>query len=89
MKIYKDGNVLKVYVRDTGDGIKLEDLPRSTLLAGYSSRKSLGQGLNILLKFMDRVFLSTNSQGTTLVLEKDVGNDTQVFSVTEKNVVDK
>jgi putative nucleotidyltransferase with HDIG domain len=70
MKLCMDGNLIKIYVKDTGDGIKLEDLPKSTLLAGYSSRKSLGQGFNILLKFMDRVILNTSSAGTSIVLEK-------------------
>ncbi|MBM7573321.1 HD domain-containing phosphohydrolase [Aquibacillus albus] len=82
LKLYKEGNLLKIHVKDTGDGIKLEDLPKTTLLVGYSSRKSLGQGFNILLKFMERVILNTSSQGTTIILEKKLEQN-------EEKVLDK
>lgn len=69
MKVYKYENSLRIIVEDMGSGIKLSDLPKSTLLSGFSSKRSLGQGFSLLLQMMDKVALYTSSRGTTVVLE--------------------
>jgi putative nucleotidyltransferase with HDIG domain len=69
MKVYKYDNKLRIIVEDMGSGINLSDLPKSTLLSGFSSKRSLGQGFSLLLQMMDKVALYTSSRGTTVVLE--------------------
>ncbi|MDI6881044.1 MAG: HD domain-containing protein [Desulfitobacteriaceae bacterium] len=73
MKVYRNQDILHIIVQDNGSGIELSDLPKSTLLSGYSSKLSMGQGFNLLLKLMDRVVLSTGPQGTTVVMEMKLG----------------
>ncbi|WP_167569016.1 HD domain-containing phosphohydrolase [Brevibacillus migulae] len=69
MRVCTDGAHLRVIVADNGNGIELSELPKSTLLAGYSSKVSMGQGFSLMLKLMDRVIINTGHQGTTVVLE--------------------
>jgi anti-sigma regulatory factor (Ser/Thr protein kinase) len=69
MNICYDHGTLRIMVQDTGNGIDITELPKSTLLPGYSTKVSLGQGFNLLLKMMDKVKLFTSSKGTTIVLE--------------------
>ena len=75
-----DGGMITVYVsaeermcraviHDQGQGIVLEDLPRATLLHGYSTQKSLGAGFHVMLQFCDRVYLGSSLAGTKLILE--------------------
>jgi putative nucleotidyltransferase with HDIG domain len=66
--VLKDGK-LQIVVQDKGSGIDLSELPKSTLLSGYSSKVSMGQGFNLMLKMLDGVKLFTNGEGTTVVLE--------------------
>lgn len=60
---------LRVMVLDTGPGIDFAQLPSAVLTAGYSTAPSLGMGYSILLELLDRLYLSTGDQGTTLILE--------------------
>jgi putative nucleotidyltransferase with HDIG domain len=73
MKVFRHGDVIRVIVIDNGSGIELSDIPRSTLLSGYSSKVSMGKGFSLLLKLMDRVILNTGPTGTTVVLEMKIG----------------
>jgi putative nucleotidyltransferase with HDIG domain len=72
MKVYRHNGVLRIIVKDNGSGIKLSDIPKSTLLSGYSSKVSMGKGFTLLLKLMDRVIMNTGPTGTTVVLEMNV-----------------
>ncbi|HHW04191.1 MAG TPA: ATP-binding protein [Thermoanaerobacterales bacterium] len=69
MSLYMVGDHLRIFVSDNGSGIDLSELPRTTLMAGYSTKHSAGWGFYLLLKVMDRIVLSTSSQGTTIMLE--------------------
>lgn len=60
---------LQVWVEDRGPGIDFSQLPKSTLMKGFSTKPSLGYGYTIMLELLDRVFLCTSPHGTTLVLE--------------------
>jgi HD-GYP domain-containing protein (c-di-GMP phosphodiesterase class II)/anti-sigma regulatory factor (Ser/Thr protein kinase) len=69
MSLYMVGDHLRIFVSDNGSGIDLSELPKTTLMAGYSTKHSAGWGFYLLLKVMDRIILSTSSQGTTIMLE--------------------
>lgn len=64
------GASILVYISDKGGGISLEQLPRATLERGYSSADTLGHGFFLMLKTVDRVYLLTGPNGTTVVLEQ-------------------
>ncbi len=65
------GGTVQVYVEDYGPGIALDELPRSALIAGYSTKNSMGMGFFLTLQEADRVFLRTGVGGTTVVVEVD------------------
>ncbi|UHA60845.1 hypothetical protein KDJ21_003835 [Metabacillus litoralis] len=67
--IYKKENILRIVVKDTGSGMRIDDIPKATLLSGYSSKISLGHGFSLMLKLMDQIKLATSSEGTTIVME--------------------
>jgi putative nucleotidyltransferase with HDIG domain len=69
MKVFRHKDALRVIVKDNGSGIELSDIPKSTLLSGYSTKMSMGKGFSLLLKLMDRVIINTGPNGTTVVLE--------------------
>jgi len=69
VSFYRIGNRVQVRVEDHGKGIDFSELPKSTLLRGYSSKVSLGMGYTIMLELMDKVYLLTSSQGTTVIIE--------------------
>jgi PAS domain S-box-containing protein len=63
---------IQVWVRDTGSGIRDEDIHRATLEKGYSSVGTLGHGFFLMLRSCDRTYLLTGADGTTVVLEQDI-----------------
>jgi putative nucleotidyltransferase with HDIG domain len=72
MSISYLNQTLRIIVKDNGSGIDLSELPKSTLLSGYSSKVSLGHGFNLILKLMDKVILNTSQKGTTVVMEMNL-----------------
>ncbi|BCV21086.1 ATP-binding protein [Moorella sp. Hama-1] len=64
---HKD-ETLRIIVQDHGQGIKLKDLPKATLLQHYSTKESLGCGFTLMLYYTDKLYLATGNAGTTLVL---------------------
>ncbi|WP_338826109.1 hypothetical protein MTBGP_04000 [Moorella thermoacetica] len=64
----QDDEVLRVIVQDHGQGIKLKDLPKATLMQHYSTKESLGSGFTLMLYYTDELYLATGNSGTTLVL---------------------
>lgn len=64
----RDG-MLQVDVADEGPGIDFTNLPKATLVAGYSSTATLGLGFTIMLDLADRVLLATEPGHTEVVLE--------------------
>ncbi len=65
------GGTVQIWVEDSGPGIALEELPQSALIAGYSTKDSMGMGFFLTLQEADRVFLLTGPGGTTVVVEVD------------------
>jgi anti-sigma regulatory factor (Ser/Thr protein kinase) len=60
---------IQVWIRDAGIGIAEESLHRATLERGYSTGGTLGHGFWMILKTIDKVYLLTGPDGTTIVLE--------------------
>jgi anti-sigma regulatory factor (Ser/Thr protein kinase) len=76
MTIVQRDREIYVIVEDRGPGFNLKLLPNMTLMAGYSTKKSLGQGFTLMMKIAKQVLLATNSEGSTIVLifEKKEGD---------------
>lgn len=68
-EIYLDGETLCMVAKDQGPGMSLRDIPKATLVKGFSTKKSMGFGFTILLDLLNKVYLQTNSKGTTIVME--------------------
>ncbi|SER18647.1 Anti-sigma regulatory factor (Ser/Thr protein kinase) [Gracilibacillus ureilyticus] len=74
MYIYYDQGEFRVVVEDNGPGFPLDILPKTTLLAGFSTKDSLGQGFTLMMKMSRQILLETSDQGSSLILllaEKD------------------
>ncbi|WP_156291073.1 ATP-binding protein [Oceanobacillus salinisoli] len=71
MLIYKDQDVFRVVIEDKGPGFPLKILPKTTLMAGFSTKESLGQGFTLMMKMAEQVLLETSSTGSTLILILD------------------
>lgn len=67
-----DEDHLRFRLQDQGEGIEPEDIPKATLVKGWSKRASLGLGFTIINEMADRVFMSTGPKGTALILEMDL-----------------
>jgi len=65
-----DDSLVRVHIEDTGPGITLEALPKATLQKGYTTAGTFGHGMKLMLYMVDRVFLRTGPDGTTVVLEQ-------------------
>ncbi|BCB05716.1 ATP-binding protein [Bacillus sp. KH172YL63] len=64
----EDQNEIRFMIEDKGPGFPLEDLPKATLLAGYSTKKSLGQGFTLMMKISKQVCLYSSTKGSTIIL---------------------
>lgn len=84
MTITLRDNEIYVVVEDKGSGFDLKLLPSMTLITGYSTKRSLGQGFSLMMKMTKRMLLATTPQGSTIVLiferKEGVGNDKETFS---------
>jgi anti-sigma regulatory factor (Ser/Thr protein kinase) len=68
MAIVQNDRHVYVIVEDRGPGFDLKLLPNTTLMAGYSTKKSLGQGFTLMMKMADQVLLSTSNDGSCIIL---------------------
>lgn len=66
-----DNGTVQIRVEDHGSGIQVENLPRATLERGYTTTGTMGQGMKMMLQIVDRLWLLTGAEGTTVVLEQD------------------
>jgi PAS domain-containing protein/anti-sigma regulatory factor (Ser/Thr protein kinase) len=66
-----DNGTVQVKVTDHGSGIALENLPKAALKKGYTTAGTFGHGMKMMLQTVDRVYLMTGTDGTTVVLEQD------------------
>lgn len=70
--IHRSGNCLQFVVRDFGPGIDFRQLPKATLVQGFSTTSTMGMGFTIMLEVADRVLLTTDAHGTVVVLEVEI-----------------
>jgi anti-sigma regulatory factor (Ser/Thr protein kinase) len=70
-RVALDARRVQIVLSDHGPGIDFRDLPKATLAPGFSTQQTLGVGFSIMMELTDRLLLSSGSDGTTLVLEKD------------------
>ena len=70
---------IQVWLRDTGNGIAMDQMPRAVLERGYTTAGSMGHGWKMILQTVDRIWLLTGHQGTTVVLEQDPVAPVQSF----------
>lgn len=68
-RVFKAFYGVQVLIEDSGPGIDFSILPKATLMAGFSTKRTLGVGFTMMLEFCDRVLLSTDKNGTSIVLE--------------------
>lgn len=69
VEVRRCANSLQVAISDSGPGIDFEQLPKATLVPGFSTTQTLGMGFTIMLEICDRVLLTTQPGLTVLVLE--------------------
>jgi anti-sigma regulatory factor (Ser/Thr protein kinase) len=62
---------IRFVIEDNGPGFPLKDLPKNTLLAGYSTKNSMGQGFTLMMKIAKQVILYTSPRGSTIILTFD------------------
>lgn len=65
-----EGESVKIAIEDRGPGIDTFTIPKMALLAGFTTKASMGLGYTMMLNASDAVKLATGSWGTTVVLEK-------------------
>lgn len=68
LTVVKTPSAVHVCVEDSGPGFELKMLPYATLLAGYSTKNSLGQGFTLMMKMADQMLLCTSPKGSTIIL---------------------
>ena len=66
-----ENGTVQIWIEDRGKGIDMQRLPKATLERGYTTAGSLGHGFWLMLKTVDRLWLLTGPNGTTVVLEQD------------------
>ncbi len=64
-----DSEVIQVWIRDTGQGID-ENLIHRAIERGWTTG-GFGQGMFMMHRSVDRMYLLTGAGGTTVVLEQD------------------
>lgn len=74
-RVYRMPDRLAVRVSDRGAGIRWEDLPATILTPGFSTKGSLGMGYTLMLKLLNRIWLSTTPHGTIIQMEKRLHPD--------------
>ncbi|TAM74671.1 ATP-binding protein [bacterium] len=67
-----NGERLLACVSDAGPGIPFAQLPKATLMRGFSSKPSLGYGFTFLLEFLDHIELATGDWGTIVAMEVEL-----------------
>lgn len=63
---------LRFIIQDHGDGIPYDILPQALLMEGYSTKRSMGKGFSVILRYGDRLLLRTSKAGTTLMIDRQL-----------------
>ncbi|EWG11557.1 HD domain-containing phosphohydrolase [Cytobacillus firmus] len=67
--VYKKEGTLQFLLSDKGSGIPLHELPKAILISGYSSKRSLGRGYNLIANYSNGLQIYSCSEGTSLLIE--------------------
>jgi anti-sigma regulatory factor (Ser/Thr protein kinase) len=67
--IHRREKVLQFLISDKGSGIPLHEIPKTILVSGYSSKRSLGQGFKMISNFSNGVSIFTSSEGTNVLIK--------------------
>lgn len=59
-----NGNEVLILIRDQGQGIQTKILPKATLIKGFSTKSSLGQGFHIMTQYSDKLYIKSDRAGT-------------------------
>jgi len=73
-EIFSDDHNVWIHVQDHGPGIDFAELPKATLMRGYSSKMSLGIGFTVMLDYAEKIYMSTSRAGTDITLAFPVGS---------------
>jgi anti-sigma regulatory factor (Ser/Thr protein kinase) len=79
-----DTNGIQIQIRDNGQGISSDILPRATLEPGFTTAGTLGHGFWLMLHTTDCVYLMTSNEGTTVVLEQQPITPLPHWPITQK-----
>jgi anti-sigma regulatory factor (Ser/Thr protein kinase) len=69
VEIWETENKIMIVIKDNGQGIQLQDLPKATLINGFSTTATLGQGFNLMSHFSNTLYLKSDKDGTVVGLE--------------------
>ncbi|SET08135.1 Anti-sigma regulatory factor (Ser/Thr protein kinase) [Oceanobacillus limi] len=75
VSFYQFNDSFHIIVEDQGTGFPLKILPKTTLMAGFSTKESLGQGFTLMMKMASQVVLETSASGSTLILVLNAENN--------------
>lgn len=67
--IYRTIEKLQILISDKGSGIPLHEIPKTILVSGYSTKKSLGKGFQLMKGLSNGVHVHTSSKGTCILLD--------------------
>ncbi|NRD80162.1 HD domain-containing protein [Bacillus sp. BRMEA1] len=67
--VYQRDQELQFLISDKGSGIPLHEIPKTILISGYSSKRSLGKGFKMIASFSDGVQIFTSPEGTSILIE--------------------
>ena len=72
MSVSAEDGTIRVLIGDEGRGIDALQLPHATLMRGYSTVCSMGLGFTLIHELADRLYMATDTGGTTLIIEMAV-----------------
>jgi anti-sigma regulatory factor (Ser/Thr protein kinase) len=81
VSLYEKDDRLQILISDKGSGIPLHELPKTILVSGYSSKKSLGKGFTLMYSSADKLTIHTSAKGTSILLEFNGRGDTIVTGI--------
>jgi anti-sigma regulatory factor (Ser/Thr protein kinase) len=68
VEIWQNDKGILILVGDHGHGITLSNLPKATLIKGFSTSQSLGQGFHLMTHYSDMLYLVSDTSGTSVGL---------------------
>lgn len=80
-RIAVKNGMVQVCIQDSGSGLDALVLPKATLMTRYSTKPSMGLGYSLILATVDKVYLATSKNGTWVLMEKEVIETVEEFSL--------